>query len=575
MKKKLEQGITDYKEFIDKNCYFVDKTHLIAYLIDHPSKVHLITRPRRFGKTLNLSMIRYFFEAPPPGGSADTPPNASLFDGMSISRHPQCREYMGKYPVISLSFKDVKESTHEDSMTLIKNTFSNEYRRHQDIQDSGLLNTKEQTKFTKISHNEGTDQDCAQSMALLSMWLHRIYKKPAYILLDEYDTPLHAAYSEGFYEKMIPFIRSFMVQTFKDNPHLMQGVVIGILKVAQESIFSDFNNPKVSTLIDTPMEDCFGFTEDEVKRMADHFELEEEMNGISEWYNGYIFGNNTVIYNPWSIVNYLGAPEAGMRPYWVNTSDNKLIREVMQMDKQTSRDLVSRLLQKKEVRKKVYLNIAYPEIRKNPDAAWSFLLHGGYLKATERKQVRTNITYNLSIPNMEVEYVYESIIQSWLKDELKDDDDYSAFVDGLRDLDPQRIETSLGRILFTLASHHDMAGKTGEMFYHGLLLGLLAYLGAEYTVESNREYGYGRADIVLISRALQDGRAEKAIVFELKYQSGKFKTSLRRLARKAHAQAVERYGEGVKVKCNPQQCLVLGVGFRGKRVACFSSFVER
>ena len=284
MKKNLTQGITDFKEFIDNDCYFVDKTRLIAHLINDPSKVHLITRPRRFGKTLNLSMIRYFFEAPPPDGNSgdvpsEEPPNASLFNDMSISKHPRCREYMGQYPVIHLSFKNVKKSNHEDCMALIKDMLSDEFRRHQYLQNSGMLEDRERTKFEKILYDEGTDQDCAQSIKHLSAWLKRAYSKPVYILLDEYDTPLHAAYADNFYDEMIAFIRSFMVQSFKDNPNLKQAVVIGILRVAQESIFSDFNNPAVSTVLSDAMKDCFGFTEPEVEEMAAYFGQESRLDG--------------------------------------------------------------------------------------------------------------------------------------------------------------------------------------------------------------------------------------------------------------------------------------------------------
>ena len=269
MKKNLTQGITDFKKFIDSNCYFVDKTHLIGCLIGDPSEVHLITRPRRFGKTLNLSMIRYFFEAQPPGGdSRDPPPNAPLFNGMSISKHPQCREYMGQYPVIHLSFKDAKASSHAECMEIIKDMLSAEYQRHEYLQDCEVLREIDKELFFKISNKKGNDQNCAQSIKHLSAWLKRAYNKPVYILLDEYDTPLHAAYTDNFYDEMIAFVRSFMAQSFKDNPNLKQAVVIGILKVAQESIFSDFNNPAVSTVLSDAMKDCFGFTEPEVEEMA-------------------------------------------------------------------------------------------------------------------------------------------------------------------------------------------------------------------------------------------------------------------------------------------------------------------
>ena len=303
MKKRIAKGISDFKKFITENGYFVDKTHLIKYLIDNPSEVHLITRPRRFGKTLNLSMIRYFFEAPLPESHGGGPPNGPLFDGLAISSRPECMEYMGQYPVIHLSFKDVKGAAHDECMGIIRKMLSAEYHRHEYLQNLNVLDEEEQAFFTKMLHKKGTDQDCAQSIEYLSAWLKRAYSKPAYILLDEYDTPLHGAYVNNFYDEMIRFIRSFMVQTFKDNPHLKQAVVIGILKVAQESIFSDFNNPQVSTLLDSAMKDCFGFTEAEVEAMAESFGQAEKMTGIREWYNGYVFGSDTTIYNPWSIIN--------------------------------------------------------------------------------------------------------------------------------------------------------------------------------------------------------------------------------------------------------------------------------
>ena len=575
VKKNLTQGITDFKKFIDNDCYFVDKTRLIAHLIDDPSEVHLITRPRRFGKTLNLSMIRYFFEAPPPGGDgSDPPPNELLFNGMSVSKHPQYREYMGQYPVIALSFKDVKKSTYQGCMALIRNMLSAEYQRHKYLQDCGVLNDRERVQFEKILCNEGSDQDCEQSIAFLSIWLKRAYNQPVYILLDEYDTPLHAAYTGSFYDEMIAFIRSFMVQTFKDNPNLKQAVVIGILKVAQESIFSDFNNPAVSTLLDPEMEDCFGFTETEVETMAAHFDMEDRMDGIREWYNGYIFGGDTVIYNPWSIVNYLRKPSAGLRPYWVHTSDNRLIKKVLHLDKRNSREVVEKLIRGEEVRREVVLNIAYPQIERNTDAVWSFLLHGGYLKADERQQLHTFITYRLAIPNLEVKVVYEKVVRDWLEEDVEISDSFQSFIRGIREGDTGLIEEGLGDILFGLASYHDTASrgrreerKRTEGFYHGLVLGMLAYLGGEYMVESNRECGMGRPDIVLIRRDTGSGRPGRVLLFEFKREDASGTTPLEQLAREAYCQAEQKYLEGLRKRWEPEEILVLGVGFRGRELA--------
>ena len=577
VKKNLTQGITDFKEFIDNNCYFVDKTHLIGCLINDPSKVHLITRPRRFGKTLNLSMIRYFFEASPPhGDSSDPPPNASLFNGMSISKHPRCHEYMGQYPVIHLSFKDVKNSNYEDCMALIKDMLSDEFRRHQYLQNSNMLDDVDQEYFIRMLQRKGTDQDCAQSIKHLSSWLHHAYGKPVYILLDEYDTPLHAAYTDKFYDEMIAFIRSFMVQSFKDNPNLKQAVVIGILKVAQESIFSDFNNPAVSTVLSDAMKDCFGFTEPEVEEMAAYFGQESRLDGIRQWYNGYIFGGDTVIYNPWSLVSYFRNIKDGLLPYWVHTSANRMVKETLQLNKRDSRETMERLLKGEEVRREVAVNIVYPQIRTRPDVAWSFLLHGGYLKASERRQHEISQDYRLEIPNREVRYSYMTTIKDWLEEDVEAGESFHSFIRGIREGDATLIAEGLGEILLGLASFHDTASqsekeekKRVEGFYHGLVLGMLAYLSGEYTVESNRECGMGRPDIVLIQRG--PGRPDRVLLFEFKREPAAGTTPLKQLAQEAYSQAEQKYLEGVQEKWNPEKIIIYGVGFRGKALALEAS----
>ena len=574
MKKKLEQGITDFKEFISESCYFVDKTRLITYLIDHPSKVHLITRPRRFGKTLNLSMIRYFFEAPPPhDDSSDSPPNASLFNGMSISKHPQYREYMGKYPVIHLSFKDVKKSTYQNCMALIRNMLSAEYQRHEYLQDCGVLNDRERVKFEKILYNEGSDQDCEESIVFLSIWLKRAYNKPVYILLDEYDTPLHAAYADNFYDEMIAFIRSFMVQSFKDNPNLKQAVVIGILKVAQESIFSDFNNPAVSTVLSDAMKDCFGFTEPEVEEMAAYFGQESRLDGIRQWYNGYIFGGDTIIYNPWSLVSYFRNIKDGLLPYWVHTSANRMVKETLQLNKRDSRETMERLLKGEEVRREVAVNIVYPQIRTRPDVAWSFLLHGGYLKASERRQHEISQDYRLEIPNREVRYSYMTTIKDWLEEDVEAGESFHSFIRGIREGDAALIERGLGKVLLSMASYYDTADTADEDeeiervegFYHGLVLGMLAYLSGEYRVESNRECGMGRPDIVLIQCG--PGRPDRVLLFEFKREPAAGTTPLKQMAQEAYSQAEQKYLEGAREKWHPEEIIIYGVGFRDKELA--------
>ena len=429
---------------------------------------------------------------------------------------------------------------------------------------------------------------------------------------------------------MITFIRSFMVQT--DNPHLKQAVVIGILKIAQESIFSDFNNPRslsdlrltarflpffpatalpkcsrspatlrfwrlvseknhqksprslkvrqtprVSTLLDPEIEDSFGFTESEVEAMSAYFGLEDEMEGIKEWYNGYLFGGNTVIYNPWSIVSFLGRPRAGLKPHWIGTSDNRLIKDVIKLDRREAKMTIEKLLRKEEVRKPLLTNIPYPQMESDTDVVWSFLLHSGYLKASERQQERTLITWRLAIPNLEVETAWITVISRWLKDDIEINEHFMDFVEGIKETRPRLIERGLKRILSSMASYHDTARASGaqedeedrrENFYHGLVLGLLAYLGPTYAVDSNREYGRGRSDIVVVRKGSDPAQAEEAFVFEFKQGNSAADTSLEVLAQAAYAQA-EGYLDGVREKWHPKELLILGIGFRGKDLSLY------
>ena len=546
----------------------MDKTNLIAFLIDNPSMIHLITRPRRFGKTLNLSMIRYFFETPTPGRISDSSPNGYLFETCSIRKHPRYGEFQGQYPVIALNFKNVKSSSYRGSINMLKRTIAEEYRRHEKLLH--ILDNDEKKLFASIRGNDAPDEAYASAIYDLSAWLERACGKKVYILLDEYDTPLHSAYSKDYYDEMIDFIRSFMVQTFKDNPHLKQAVMVGILKVAQESIFSDFNNPKVSTLLEARMEDCFGFTEPEVEAMAVHFGLEKEMSGIKKWYNGYIFGSSTVIYNPWSIVSYLDSPQMGFRPYWINTSDNAMIRDILRLDTQEGRETIEQLLAGKEVRKEIISSIAYPQIETRQDAVWSFLLHSGYLRAEDRRQHTYMQDYRIVIPNRELHYIFNTIITNWLAESLKVNEDFLAFIRGIRETDTALIERSLSRILKGLASFHDTGRNADEEeirkenFYHGLVLGLLAYLEGEYIVESNRECGEGRPDIVLIKHGRKPGTYEDVFVFEFKQEPASGKTALSDLAREAYKQIEAKYRDAVRAKWKPAKLLLLGVGFRGK-----------
>ena len=325
------------------------------------------------------------------------------------------------------------------------------------------------------------------------------------------------------------------------------------------------------------MKDCFGFTEAEVEAMAEHFGQQAELSNIRRWYNGYLFGGDTVIYNPWSLVSYFRNIKDGLLPYWVHTSSNRMVKETLQLNKRDSRETIEKLLRGEEVRREVAVNIVYPQIRTRPDAAWSFLLHGGYLKADERQQVHTSITHRLSIPNLEVTVVYEKVIRDWLEEDVEAGESFHFFIRGIREGNAALIERGLGKVLLSMASYYDTADAADddeEMervggFYHGLVLGMLTYLSGEYTVESNRECGMGRPDIVLIQRC--SGRPDHVLLFEFKREPAAGTTPLKQLAQEAYSQAEQKYLEGVKEKWNPEEIVIYGVGFRGKALALEAS----
>ena len=327
-------------------------------------------------------------------------------------------------------------------------------------------------------------------------------------------------------------------------------------------------------MLSDAMKDCFGFTEPEVEKMAVYFGQESRLDGIRRWYNGYIFGGDTVIYNPWSLVSYFRNIKDGLLPYWVHTSANRMVKETLQLNKRDSRETMERLLRGEEVRREVAINIVYPQIRTRPDVAWSFLLHGGYLKASERRQHEISQDYRLEIPNREVRYSYMTTIKDWLEEDVEAGESFHFFIRGIREGNAALIERGLGKVLLSMASYYDTAGEDEEMervegFYHGLVLGMLTYLSGEYTVESNRECGMGRPDIVLIQRS--PGRPDHVLLFEFKREPATGTTPLKQLAQEAYTQAEQKYLEGAQEKWNPEKTVIYGVGFRGKALALEAS----
>ncbi|TYQ14939.1 UNVERIFIED_CONTAM: PD-(D/E)XK nuclease superfamily protein [Acetivibrio alkalicellulosi] len=577
-KKIVLQGIDNFKKLIDNNGYYVDKTLLIKELIDIPNQIVLITRPRRFGKTLNMSMLKYFFELPQCRKYDFEDHDVSyLFSDLNIFKAGQhYKNELSKYPVVYLTFKNAKQSNWTDTYENLKETIANEYKRHKYILDSDILSHSEKKVFNKIMDLEGTEVQYTNVLLNLTKYLKRYFKNDCYVIIDEYDTPIQAGYLEGYFEEVTGFMKSVLVKGFKDNISLKQGILTGIMKVAQESIFSDFNNPSVSTILSSNYKDKFGFTEPEVEEMVNYFELPEHLHDIKTWYNGYIFGIDTVIYNPWSIIKFLSTPQDGLRPYWSNTSDNRIIKEVMQLDKLEGKKTVEKLITGESVEKELDENVVYQNIKTSPDVAWSFLTHAGYLKAYDRQQKRLKFSYKLEIPNLEIHTIYEDMIINYLKDDEDILSDVEYIIESLTNNDIDSFERLLKDLYLSQVSYYDTSMDTVkereqkekfESFHHGFMLGLFVQTSREFLIESNKEYGLGRPDIVMIPK----DNNKTAYVFEFKWESTKGSKTLDILANEALNQIKDKkYPEGVQKLHHHKNIMCIGIGFKGKELKIIS-----
>jgi hypothetical protein len=580
--KRIVQGIDNFKKLIDASAYYVDKTLLIKDLIDSNNQIVLVTRPRRFGKTLNMSMLRYFFEKKECRKhmfeDVDT---AYLFEDLNIWNHGEEYKYeQGQYPTIYLTFKNAKQNNWKDTYENLKAIISDEYRRHGYVLEGDYLDKSEKESYNLIINKKASKVDYTDILKNLAEYLKRYFYKDCMIIIDEYDTPIQSGYLNGYFEDVIEFMKSMLVKGFKDNYSLKQGILTGIMKVAQESIFSDFNNPLVCTVLSNHLKMYFGFTENEVEEMANYFGLSTDMEKIKEWYNGYIFGQDTIIYNPWSIIKYMGMPEDGLKPYWVNTSSNQLIKEVLQLDMVEGKEVVEKLLKGEEVKKVVEENIVYQRIKTNPNVAWSFLLHAGYLKAYERESVEDEFVYKLAIPNKEVKKTYKDSIINYFEVDIKLTRNFNAVVKTLLDNDLEKFERVLRDLYLKQVSYYDVKAQKEnfndvnelseteqderyENFHHGFFLGLFMYMGEEYLVDSNKEYGLGRPDIVIIPKDTK----KTAYVFEFKWESTKGPKPIEKLLDEAMKQIEKnKYAKGVQLKHDNENVFSIGIGFKGKEL---------
>ena len=506
--KPIPIGVENFKRLVDEDYYFADKTLLIKDLLDTKAAVSLFTRPRRFGKTLNMSMLRCFFEK-------TEEDNSYLFNGLKIANAGEkYMAYMGQYPVISVSLKGMSKKTFQKNIDVFKNLIADEFERHRDILKSDKITARKRKKFEKICNEEADDAVYESSLKLLTDCLYAVHQKKVIILIDEYDVPLQNAWLNGFYDEMVDFIRSLFDAALKTNDSLEFGVLTGCLRVSKESIFTGMNNLKVYSISDVAFSDYFGFTDAEVQQMLKTYELEKYHNTVKQWYDGYHFGK-TEMYCPWDITNYcfdmLQNPDAQPKAYWLNTSGNDIVRQFISSATATMKDDIEHLMAGQSVRKVISQELTYRELNDNIDNLWSMLYMTGYLT---HSAVLEDDDLELMIPNLEIRKIFRTQIYKWFsayaaQNKVNLTDFCMTFRNGDADSAQQMFSKYLNDVISIRDTNVEIAKK--ENFYHGILLGLLSRMD-DWIVKSNVESGDGYSDILIRIPADKIG-----IVIEVKY----------------------------------------------------------
>ena len=568
MKTKLPMGIENFREIRRQKFYYVDKTALIRELLENWGKVNLFTRPRRFGKTLNMSMLKCFFEI----GS-----DSALFDGLEISKETQlCEEYLGKFPVISITLKGATGRTFDEAKSMLRRLIGKEAQRFQVLMQSDKLTELEHQQYKTLIHmnDKGIftmeDEVLKDSLFTLTQLLKKHYGQDVIMLIDEYDVPLDKAYQSGYYDDMVELIRSLFGNAFKTNDSLYFAVLTGCLRISKESIFTGLNNFKVYTVKDVRYKEYFGFIDTEVKQMLEYYGFTSHYDATKEWYNGYLFGN-TGIYCPWDVINYCGdlrdASVTEPQNYWVNTSSNDIVRRFVSKANTTTRDEIEVLIDGGSVKKRIRQELTYRDLDSNIDNLWSILFTTGYL--TQRGFDSNDLT-ELVIPNKEIRWIFVQQIREWFQEEsVKDRKKLESFCRAFQENDTKAIEKGFNEYLWNTISIRDTSVRKEmkENFYHGILLGLLAYMDG-WLVKSNTESGEGYSDISIEIRQREIG-----IVIELKYaENGTFDASCQEALRQIHERKYEtalienglhtiyRYG----IACYKKRCKVVSECFEIK-----------